>query len=58
MVELADEMAHTHRQLTDVLLVKRGVIEALIERTDRATDGLVYRLYALSEDEVAMVEGG
>ena len=38
-------------------LVKRGVIEALIERTDKKIDALVYRLYGLSEDEVGIVEG-
>ena len=51
-------MLDLHRQLAGVSLVKRGMIEALIERTDRAIDGLVYRLYGLSDDEVAVVEGG
>ena len=58
MVKLVDEMLDLHRQLAGVSLVKRGVIEALIERTDKKIDALVYRLYGLSEDEVALVEGG
>ena len=29
-----------------------------IEAVDRKIDGLVYRLYGLSEDEVGVVEGG
>ena len=47
-----------HRQLTGLSLVKRGVIEALIESTDREIDAQVYRLYGLSEDEIRIVEGG
>lgn len=58
MVKLVDEMLDMHRQLAGLSLVKRGVIEALIERTDREIDALVYRLYGLTEDEVAVVEKG
>ena len=58
MVKRVDEMLGLHRQLAGVSLIKRGVIEALIERTDKKIDALVYRLYGLSEDEVAVVEGG
>ncbi len=57
MVKLVDEMLDMHRQLAGASLVKRGVIEALIERTDREIDALVYRLYGLSEGEVAVVGG-
>ncbi len=57
MVKLVDEMLDLHRQLAGVSQVKRGVIEALIERTDGKIDALVYRLYGLSEDEVAVVGG-
>lgn len=57
MVKLVDEMLDLHRQLGGLSLEKRRVIEALIERTDRAIDGLVYRLYGLSPAEIAIVEG-
>ena len=56
MVKLVDEMLDLHKQLAGLSLVKRGVIESLIERTDRKIDALVYRLYGLSEDEVGVVE--
>ena len=57
MVELVETMLDLHRQLAGLSLVKRGVIEALIERTDRAIDGLVYRLYGLTDGEIKIVEG-
>ncbi|MDE2777880.1 MAG: Eco57I restriction-modification methylase domain-containing protein [Chloroflexota bacterium] len=58
MVALVDEMLGLHRQLAGASAVKRGVLEALIERTDRAIDGLVYELYGLRRDEVGVVGGG
>ena len=57
MVALVDEMLGLHKQLAGASAVKRGVIEALIERTDKQIDGLVYRLYGLSGAEVKIVEG-
>ena len=51
-------MLDLNRQLAGLSLVKRGVIEAQIERTDREIDTLVYRLYGFSDDEVHVVEGG
>ena len=57
MVKLVDEMLGLHKQLAGVSLVKRGVIEALIERTDKQIDALVYRLYGLTPAEIAIVEG-
>ena len=44
-------------QLAGLSLVKRGVLEALIERTDKKIDALVYELYGLSEEEVGVVGG-
>ncbi len=58
MVKLVDEMLGLHRQLAGASPVKRGVIEALIERGDRKIDALVYRLYGLSGEEVGLVVGG
>lgn len=57
MVALVEDMLDLQRQLAGASAVKRAVLEALIERTDRAIDGLVYRLYGLSGDEVGVVEG-
>ena len=58
MVKLVDKMLDLHRQLAGLSRVKREVIEAQIESTDREIDVLVYRLYGLSDDEVRVVEGG
>lgn len=32
-------------------------LTATIDATDKATDGMVYELYGLSEEEIAIVEG-
>ena len=32
-------------------------LQRLIEATDEQTDGLVYELYGLTEEEIAVVEG-
>ncbi len=58
MVALVDTMLGLHKQLPELAGIKREVIEAQIERTDRAIDGLVYELYGLTEGEVGIVEGG
>ncbi len=57
MVALVDTMLSLHKQLPELAGIKREVIEAQIESTDRAIDGLVYRLYGLSGEEVGVVEG-
>jgi hypothetical protein len=36
---------------------ERTVIERQIEATDREIDRLVYELYGLSDEEIAIVEG-
>ncbi len=56
MVELVDTMLDLHKQ-AGLTVVQRGVVEQRIEAVDREIDGLVYRLYGLSEEEVAIVEG-
>ena len=58
MVALVDTMLGLHKQLPELAGIKREVIEAQIEATDREIDGLVYRLYGLAEGEVGIVEGG
>ena len=58
MVTLVDEMLDRHRQLPGLTGEARKIAERLIETVDSEIDALVYRLYGLSEDEVANVEGG
>ena len=58
MVKLVDKMLNWHKQLPDLTGEARRIVNARIERTDREIDELVYALYGLSEDEVAVVEGG
>ena len=58
MVELVNTMLNLHKQLPDLSGIKRNTVEARIERTDRDIDALVYELYGLTDDEIAIVEGG
>ncbi|MDE2749992.1 MAG: N-6 DNA methylase [Chloroflexota bacterium] len=58
MVELVDEMLKLHKQLPALTGEGRRITEALIGTVDSEIDALVYELYGLSEDEVAIVEGG
>ncbi|MYE27070.1 MAG: N-6 DNA methylase [Chloroflexi bacterium] len=57
MVELVETMLDLHKQ-AGLTVVQRGVVEQRIEAVDREIDELVYELYGLSGDEVAIVEGG
>ena len=57
MVELVDEMLDRHKQLPGLTGEGRKIAERLIETVDSEIDALVYRLYGLSEDEIAIVEG-
>ncbi len=57
-VALVDNMLDWHKQLPDLTGEALRIVNARIERTDREIDELVYRLYGLTEDEVAVVEGG
>ena len=58
MVELVNEILDLHKQLPDLTGEGRRITEALIETVDNEIDALVYKLYGLSADEVAIVEGG
>ena len=58
IVALVDTMLSLHKQLPKLAGIKREVIEAQIESTDREIDALVYRLYGLAEEEIKIVEGG
>ena len=58
MVALVDDMLDLHRQLPGLAGESRRIVQARIAATDRRIDALVYRLYGLSAEEVAIVEGG
>ena len=36
---------------------ERGVLQNAVDSTDRKLDGLVYDLYGLTPEEIALVEG-
>ncbi|MYD38276.1 MAG: hypothetical protein F4W97_05625, partial [Chloroflexi bacterium] len=57
IVDLVDEMLERHKQLPGLTGEGRKMAERLIATVDGEIDALVYRLYGLSEDEVAIVEG-
>ncbi len=57
MIAPVDKMLDWHKQLPDLTGEARRIVNARIERTDREIDELVYELYGLTEDEVAVVEG-
>jgi hypothetical protein len=58
MVKLVDSMLAMHKQLASAKSeTQRGAIQRQIEATDAAIDRLVYELYGLTEDEIAIVEG-
>ena len=48
-------MLDLHKQV-GLTVVQRGPVEAQIEATDREIDKLVYSLYDLTDDEIAIVE--
>ena len=55
MVALVNTMLDLHKQ-AGLTVVQRGPVEAQIEATDREIGNLVYRLYGLTDDEIAIVE--
>jgi hypothetical protein len=57
IVHLVDSMLALHKQLASAKSeAKRGVIQRQIEATDAEIDRLVYDLYGLTKDEIAIVE--
>jgi len=58
MVQLVEQMLALHKQLPNA---KTGhdktIIQRQIDATDRQIDRLVYELYGLTEEEIAVVEG-
>lgn len=58
MVALVERMLDLHRQLRTARTPQdKTFLETQITVTDRAIDQLVYTLYGLSEEEIAIVEG-
>jgi hypothetical protein len=58
MVGLVERMLELHERLAEVRIEReRTVIGAQISATDRQIDRLVYDLYGLTEEEMAVVEG-
>jgi len=58
LVELVNQMLVLHRRLaTDGFNPDRARLEHEIDDVDHAIDALVYGIYGLSEEEIAIVEG-
>jgi len=51
-------MLELHEQIAEKTARKRTISERDIETTDRQIDRLVYDLYGLTEEEIAIVEEG
>ena len=59
MVALVEAMLALHRQLAAARTPQeKTALQRQIEATDRQIDTLVYELYGLTEEEIAIVEGG
>jgi hypothetical protein len=57
MVKLVDSMLAMHKQLSAAKsAAQKAVIQRQIDATDREIDRLVYDLYGLTKDEIAIVE--
>ncbi|MCK4593237.1 N-6 DNA methylase, partial [bacterium] len=56
MVSLVERMLDLHERLPGAAGSDKAQIEQLIERTDHEIDRLVYELYDLTDDEIAIVE--
>ena len=58
MVQLVDQMLALHKQLPEAKTShEQTLIQRQIDATDRQIDKLVYELYSLTEEEIAIVEG-
>jgi len=59
MVSLVDNMLELNKKLPSVKTPhERELLERRIKITDNQIDRLVYELYALTEEEIKVVEGG
>ena len=58
MVALVERMLALHRQLAEAKTPRaKRLLQQQIDVTDRAIDQLVYTLYGLTDEEIAIVEG-
>jgi hypothetical protein len=58
MVQLVEQMLTLHKQLPEAKTShEQTLIQRQIDATDRQIDKLVYELYSLTEEEIAIVEG-
>jgi hypothetical protein len=59
MVRLVERMLDLHKRLPEAKTKNdRELIERQIKATDDEIDALVYELYGLTDEEIAIVEGG
>jgi hypothetical protein len=57
MVEMVDSMLDLHRRLVKAKTANdRTFLQRRIQSTDRQIDRLVYELYGLTDEEIAIVE--
>ena len=57
MVSFVDSILSLHKQLTNAKsAAQKAIIQRQIEATDAEIDGLVYDLYGLTAEEIALVE--
>ena len=57
MVKLVEKMLDLHRRLAETKTGhEKTLLSRQIEATDRQIDDLVYELYGLTEEEIAIVE--
>jgi SAM-dependent methyltransferase len=57
MVSLVEQMLELHKRLAAASSSDRELYQRQIDATDREVDKLVYELYSLTPDEIAIVEG-
>ena len=58
MVALVERMLELHKKLAAATIpADKALYQRQIEAADRQIDALVYELYGLTEEEIAVVEG-
>jgi hypothetical protein len=58
MIQLVEQMLALHKQLAEAKTGhEQTMIQRQIDATDRQIDKLVYELYGLTPEEIAIVEG-
>ncbi len=57
MAKLVEQMLTLHRRLEEAKIEReRTIVQAQVDATDRQIDRLVYELYGLTDEEIAIVE--